>query len=866
MKYKAFISYKHHTSTHFASDLEYHLKKYAKGIFERPDRIFRDEQFLKPGGNLSDLIREALTDSEYLILLASPEAARSPWVISELKFWCGELGRADRLIIILTAGTIEVDSGAQKIIWKQTNALPPFLESVLPALPLFVDLSWASRKEERTLSNTKYKTSINSIVARLRNTTPNDLNGLEWKIRRRNLIAAWSLSFVLATLLVIVLVGFFTLRRKNNQLEKSIRLATSRELAAKSQLQLIPESIHSAVNAVTLDTNNESLFSFYKVMSDNQTLLKHVINLGGSIECLFQHKGKLIGLYQNYYFRLDWAGSQATVAQLPDTIQLNKILEMPTAQILGASASEIWDISSAKKLIETDGLISAFKFDTLSNQLYIGTMSGEVRLIDIDARETRLLYSHGGQVTDFSFGPGCILSTALSSTRPVIYYAKQKPVNLPKAPFSANATAMSPDFSRVAVAYENGQIATYDLPGLRPAWEYTLNASASNVAFSPDNKFVAASTAGGDVMIFSSDGDPIDSWVAGNGGVWQLTWIADTLITAGSDGWIRAWLSNTLAVPVQKLNSADLFYWHDGRVLGLDSNSIYDLATSEKIATLGSWHNDQVLDVNRSGVLTNREKNLYFYPGGAFQPLQFPASPDSLRFRSAAISEDGTYVICCWWPASRYSSVPRASISVWNVADNTVSWLHDVPPFAEKIAVYKNELVSAAGRGAVHCWDIKSNRLLSKSTENPLQPIEELAFLDENRLAIGYLLGKISVAAVNQVDSFLAKTEVPSGSIYQLEPINGHFLLSTDEEGAKLFDYHLNFLGSLINTKGHRGILSGIKSLPSGDTVCLRLRSGEIALLSTNLMDWIEQARRKCNPVFDFKKLKEKIPPALDSM
>jgi hypothetical protein len=48
MEFKAFISCKHAVSTDFAKDLELHVKKYAKGPFDRPDKIFRDEQYLEP--------------------------------------------------------------------------------------------------------------------------------------------------------------------------------------------------------------------------------------------------------------------------------------------------------------------------------------------------------------------------------------------------------------------------------------------------------------------------------------------------------------------------------------------------------------------------------------------------------------------------------------------------------------------------------------------------------------------------------------------------------------------------------------------------------------------------------------------------
>ena len=71
-------------------------------------RIFRDERHLRPGVDLPELIRSALESSEFLILLASPEAAASPWVTDEIDIWCRELGRASNLIVVLTGGTAEL--------------------------------------------------------------------------------------------------------------------------------------------------------------------------------------------------------------------------------------------------------------------------------------------------------------------------------------------------------------------------------------------------------------------------------------------------------------------------------------------------------------------------------------------------------------------------------------------------------------------------------------------------------------------------------------------------------------------------------------------------------------------------------------
>src|ERR1700678_614014 len=89
--YKAFISYKHIASSAFAIELEQALMRYAKPLLSPPIRIFRDERYLVPAPDLPKLIINALNASEFLVLLASPEAALSAWVHDEVEHWCGKL-------------------------------------------------------------------------------------------------------------------------------------------------------------------------------------------------------------------------------------------------------------------------------------------------------------------------------------------------------------------------------------------------------------------------------------------------------------------------------------------------------------------------------------------------------------------------------------------------------------------------------------------------------------------------------------------------------------------------------------------------------------------------------------------------------
>jgi len=134
-RYDAFLSYKHGSGSGFALLLQRSIQRHAKVFISRSRRVFRDEDYISAGSDLPETILTALDRSGFLILLASPEAARSQWVQSELKSWCEELGRARQLIIIVTDGTLSVDAARRTIDWDTTSALPRSLERHLDYLP-----------------------------------------------------------------------------------------------------------------------------------------------------------------------------------------------------------------------------------------------------------------------------------------------------------------------------------------------------------------------------------------------------------------------------------------------------------------------------------------------------------------------------------------------------------------------------------------------------------------------------------------------------------------------------------------------------------------------------------------------------------
>src|SRR5215469_2386377 len=107
--YNAFISYSHTVDSTFAAALQSALHRFAKPWYKlRALHIFRDQTNLAVNPGLWSSIRDALDRSSFFILLASPEAAASPWVAKEAEYWLAGKGLS-HLLIVLTRGTLEWD-------------------------------------------------------------------------------------------------------------------------------------------------------------------------------------------------------------------------------------------------------------------------------------------------------------------------------------------------------------------------------------------------------------------------------------------------------------------------------------------------------------------------------------------------------------------------------------------------------------------------------------------------------------------------------------------------------------------------------------------------------------------------------------
>ena len=113
-RYRAFISYSHGDEAS-ARWLQRALEGYRlpaslrlshPGLPARLYPIFRDRDELASGHDLSDSIRQAMDDSDALVVMCSPAAAASRWVNEEIHRF-RDSGRGHRIFCCLLAGSTD---------------------------------------------------------------------------------------------------------------------------------------------------------------------------------------------------------------------------------------------------------------------------------------------------------------------------------------------------------------------------------------------------------------------------------------------------------------------------------------------------------------------------------------------------------------------------------------------------------------------------------------------------------------------------------------------------------------------------------------------------------------------------------------
>jgi WD40 repeat protein len=206
MPFDGFISYSHAADGRLAPAVQRGLHRLAKPWHRRRALwIFRDQTGLAVTPKLWTSIQEAMDGSKHFVLLASPEAARSPWVNREVEHWLATKS-PDRILSVVTDGEWRWDPAARDFTADST-AVPAALRGVFAEEPLFLDLRWAREDLQLSLQHIRFRDAIAQLAAPMHGVSKDELEGEDVRQHRRTRRLS---TVAAATLVLLTLVASLT--------------------------------------------------------------------------------------------------------------------------------------------------------------------------------------------------------------------------------------------------------------------------------------------------------------------------------------------------------------------------------------------------------------------------------------------------------------------------------------------------------------------------------------------------------------------------------------------------------------------------------------------------------------------------------
>lgn len=240
MAYKAFVSYSHAADDRLAPLLQSSLQRFAKPFYKlRAIDVFRDKTSLHLTPELWPEIQKAIGRSEFFVLLASPDAAQSPWVRKEVDEWLTLRGGAViNFLIVLTGGVLEWDNETNDFDWTRTDALPPNLRGKFKSEPFFSDLRWVNKSEELSFRHPQFLDEVGTLAATLHNKPKDKMIGEDVKQHR---VVKATAAAAIALLLILAAgasVAAYVATKQRARAEEQTGIATERRGEAEKQTKI----------------------------------------------------------------------------------------------------------------------------------------------------------------------------------------------------------------------------------------------------------------------------------------------------------------------------------------------------------------------------------------------------------------------------------------------------------------------------------------------------------------------------------------------------------------------------------------------------------------------------------------------------
>ncbi|MFG1994349.1 TIR domain-containing protein [Actinoplanes sp. NPDC048988] len=534
MTFDGFISYSHSGDGRLAPAVQRGLHRLAKPWHRRRALwIFRDQTGLAVTPGLWSSIQTALDGSEHFVLMASPEAARSPWVNKEIEHWIATKS-ADRILPVVTDGEWAWDEQRGDFT-EESTAVPPALRKVFTEEPFFLDLRWARGTEHLSLRHSRFRDAIAQLAAPMHGISKDELEGEDVRQHRRarRLLSGAAVTLVVLAVLASV-TGLSAVRNgeraraaaaeslRQQQLAGDQRTLAERSAAeARRQQGLAQEQQSRAARAGAAAEASERMAREQQELADEAAALaKRQRQLADRAAVRTEQQQRLAAqaselaqqLQQEALGLKQEARRQAAIAAEQQRLARQAAGEAKAQQV---KAEQQQRIAVSRRLMNqattmiTDDPRTALMLGAAAQKLNPDTATR--RQLTGVVTATSWAGALGGAVAS-AYGPDGVLASLDADGRVALWKVTdpRRPVKIAKLPETAagRVLALSPDGRTLAVVSPGGQAVL---------WDVTKRSAPVRLTALPTSRTTTA-------FAFSGDGNRLVTGDDGGGtAVWDTT-------------------------------------------------------------------------------------------------------------------------------------------------------------------------------------------------------------------------------------------------------------------------------------------------------------------------------------------------------
>ncbi|MGW6153696.1 TIR domain-containing protein [Streptomyces sp. NPDC055144] len=602
--YGAFLSYSGDRDRQWLPHLQRAIERQSRPWYKPPRiRVFLDDSGVSIGPWLWGKIEAGLSRSEWLVVMASPEAKASAWVDREIEWWLKNRS-VDNILLVVSAGKLAWDE--QRGDWNPelSTALPTRLSGRFEQQPVWksVDLHRPDNSAEPRPDIDNVAVGIASVV---RGLPEDDLKSEGMRDTRRNLrtarITAAILGFLLlltSTVSVIALVQRAEATRQRDH-------AVAQQLISQSSFLATRDPFGARLKALSawrIDPTPESRLAVLNAAVNPESgLLAHSFPVES---VAYSPDGKTIASGSDDGMVRLWDAATQQKIGAPFIGHNNGVTSVafgPDGKTLASSGSDgtvrLWNIADRRQIggafDPRSGTIDSVAFSPDGKTLVTGgdtDSAANVRVWDVTTHRQigKPLGGRGVAATAMAvaFSPdGRTFATGSFDGLQLWDANSRAPLGkvLATGGIAISSVSFSRDGRTVAAADADGSVTLWNTSTRKPVGKpFTASGrSAESVAFSPDGTMFAASYDDGsvrlwDVLRHSPMGSPFTGHTS------TVTAVAfspdgSTLASASNDTTVRLWDVRAQRQTGPSINTGKLSTTAlspDGRTLAVtDSNT-----------------------------------------------------------------------------------------------------------------------------------------------------------------------------------------------------------------------------------------------------------------------------------------------------